>query len=255
MNLKKNRNGLTLLEVLVAVFILAIVAGPLLGIFVNNTTLLRRSYEKTSDTYDARTLLEQYYPYGYAGLFQQDTHGTPRPFGANGKHYTLDVSPAGPSGFVAGTPCYFHLIIPATGSGSFFGPSLSGMHYGDALPAVPAASLAGLTLNTTDTTYELSDTSGVIASGAKPSGAVPVLLVNMNATADLHIAMSNTSGALLVYAPVSYKGNKIFTNVSKQLFNNDAPPASMVVRAILKTYAADSTQESVYQTMLSVKLP
>jgi hypothetical protein len=64
------------------------------------------------------------------------------------------------------------------------------------------------------------------------------------------------SVAVLVYAPVAFPAANLTAPgaLSLRLYNNDAPPTTMLVTALLKTYATPSmsTQESVFQDTLTV---
>ena len=259
-----NSKGLSLLEVLIAVFILTIVAGPLLNMFVTNTMLLRKSYEKTDATYDAKTLMENLYPLGYSALFQKGTAGTPVLDSSSGKYYTISLEPGGPGGLVSGTACYMHLIVNSGGSGAFAGSD--GKLASGSLPAVSAANLANLRLTTTvaGTTYALANNSSgaVIMAGIKPAGATPVLIINTKSiTTTIKVTMANAnSAACLAYAPSAIPDGMISVSgaLLSQTFQNDSSPTSMLVKAILKTYktSSTSTQESVFQnTFLVGNLP
>ncbi len=256
MNLKKNKNGLTLLEVLVAVFILAIVAGPLLNMFVQNTRMLHVSYERTTETYDARSLMEGLYSNSYDNLFRQGTFGTPKEVPAINKYYTVDLTPGGPSGVVSGTPCYFHLIINAAGtSGTFAGAD--GKLVSGSLPTLTHFDKLSLTASTDGATYTLADGYGLNISGTKPAGATPVLIILTRSVNAIGITMSEpASSGVIVYAPNTFKKNKLTSNATKTVLNNTnpTPPNTLLVTAVLKTYA-DATvasQESVYQTTFSM---
>lgn len=258
-----NSKGLSLLEVMIAVFLLGIVAIPLLSLFAYNAALLRVSYNKTVSTYDAKSITERLYPLGYLDLFKAGTGSSPALDSASGKYYTIDISPSGPGGVVSGTACYMHLIVNGGGSGAFAGPD--GKLESGSLPAVSAASLMDLRLSAPEagTAYSLTNGSGaVIASGTKPAGTKAVLIVNCRYDgAEIGVTVAaGTSAAVLVYTPASFPADhlNVHNTAFSQLYRNDTPPASMLVSAVVKTYRDPSpgSQESVYQdTMNAGNLP
>lgn len=254
-NLKKSRNGLTLLEVLVAVFILAIVAVPLLGLFANNAALLNQAYQRTNNTYKAKSLMEGLYSNNYAQLFQQGTFGTRKQDPASGKYYTVDLSPAGS---VSKTSCYFHLIVGASGSGVFAGAD--GALSSGSLPTLSAANIADLRLEATQasTTYNLrQDGSGaLLASGKKPAGFMPVILVvTKSETAPIKVKISG-EGSVIVYSPPTLPQTSVSAPGASSLtiYNDDVPPTKLLVTAVLKVYktASDPQPENIYQDTFSV---
>lgn len=73
--LRQNRRGMTLVEVLLAVAILALVAAPVLSIYLSSAQDIAISRRTTDATLTAQSLLENLTGLDYAALFDADTQG------------------------------------------------------------------------------------------------------------------------------------------------------------------------------------
>lgn len=254
-----NNKGLSLVEVLVAVFVLAIVAGPLLGVFATNAKLVQSSYQRTDGTYESKSLMEGLYAHGYTQLFQQGTaNGTRKLDAASGKYYTVSLSPAGAVSN-PDTPCYFHLVVGTSGSAVFAGADGALTPSGN-LPSLTVADVANLRLKATKagSAYYLYQGSGstTLASGTKPAGAMPVLLVlTKSESAPIKVQIDG-DGVVIVYSPPALPEASITAPGASSLsiYNNDAPPSKLLITAVLKVYktASEPQPEHVYQDTLSV---
>jgi prepilin-type N-terminal cleavage/methylation domain-containing protein len=250
--------GLSLVEVLVAVFILTIVALPLLNVFTANTMLLRSSYTRTDTTYDSIKLMENLQPLGYSGLFSRGSSSIIKdtnPQTNTGKFYTLQLKPSGPNGVVSGTACFMHLVVKSDGTGVFAGAADNMTT--SSLIAINSTILNNLTLvaDTASDTYSLKNGSNTIISGKKDKNSTPVLIININknaTTAKINVSITNSAAGVIAYAPAAFTEANLAVNVSNfKLLNNDDPPTAMLVHAIIKTYPSSSSDinvpESVYQ--------
>jgi len=273
MNLKaasNNKKGLSLLEILIAVFLLAIVATPLLNIFVFNTAVVRNTAAMQDTTYAAQSVMEDLQPLGYSALYSL----APAP-GAKGSYQiksvlnsstvyltrtvSIDRIPYGSfNDLVAGTACYAHLII--SGSTAILTTPDGVMRTG--LSYAAGVSVASSTITIGGNTYNLN----------KPTGSNLILIINARASAIPALTVTLPSGGSVTYVLYALSpGDSNVQNItvnngsanSKQYrkFNSktgstqDPPPAYMLVNAVCKVYKADNSVDSIVQSTLSVNLP
>jgi prepilin-type N-terminal cleavage/methylation domain-containing protein len=263
---KKGNGGFTLLEVMVAVFVLAIVALPLLNIFVFNTALVRRAADMQDTTYAAQAVMEDLEPLGYADLYGL----SPAP-GTRGSYQirsvadattvfltrtvSIDRIPCGPfDGLVSGAACYAHLIVSGS-TATLTCPD--GKAYFN-LPYASGVSVAASSVTIGGNTYSLN----------KPAGAKLILIVNAGAQAipSLSIALpADKSVPYVLYALSMGDGTAQNITVSngaaaskeyrKYSSPGDPPPSAMLVNAVCRVYRADGSVESLAQGALEVRLP
>lgn len=265
---KTNTKGLTLLEVLVAVFVLAIVALPLLNLFVYNTTLVRRADNIGETTYTAQAVMEDLQNLNYSELYSF----APQPGVKSNyqiksvvnsgtvyvtKPVTIDRLPYGSfNNLVGGTACYAHLIISG-GTATFTGPDgvmRTGLSYSSGVNMTSSAITIG------GNTYDLN----------KPAGTNLILIINAGTSAIPNLTISLPSSVVYVlYALAPTDTNVQSITISNgnansreyKKFNSktdstqDPPPDYMLVNAVCKVYGASGAVESLVQNTLKVHLP
>jgi prepilin-type N-terminal cleavage/methylation domain-containing protein len=262
----QNKKGLTLLEVLVAVFILAIIALPLLNMFVYNTSSVRLTANLQDTTYLAQAVMEDLQPLGYNALYS----AAPTP-GASPTSYqiksvvnsstvyytklvTIDRIPYGSfNSLVTGTACYAHLIVSGT-SLTFTCPDGK---------AYSVLSSSAITVGATKVTIGASE-----HDLNKPTGTNMILIINAGSSAISALTITLPSDKSVPYvlyalAPTDAKVQAITVNngstASKEYrkFNSttDLPPTYMLVNVLCKVYKDSSTVESMVQDTLRVNLP
>jgi prepilin-type N-terminal cleavage/methylation domain-containing protein len=270
---KKNEKGMTLLEVLVAVFVLAVVALPLLNLFVFNTTLVRNAKNIGDTTYAAQAVMEDLQPLGYGDLYSL----APAP-GAKGnyqiksvmnsstvyvkKQVSIDRIPYGAfNDLVSGAACYAHLIISNCGSSATFTCPDGTPH-------------AGLSLSSTITLTSSTVTIGGNAYNLnKPVGAKLILIVNARTSPVPSLTINLPSDKSVTYVLYALSpsddhvqnitvNNGSATSKEYRKFNSktdaskDPPPSYMLVNAVCKVYnAGNSSLEGIVQNTLKVSLP
>lgn len=262
-----NKKGMTLLEVLVAVFVLAIVALPLLNMFMNNALLVRRSGEISETTYTAQAVMEDLQGLGYDALYGY----APLP-GNTGSYQLRSVTDSslratktvridrlpygGFNNLVGGTASYAHLIINGA-TATFTGPDgimRSGLVYASGV------SMTSSTITMGGHTYNLN----------KPSGTNLILIINAGSSAIPSLSISIPSSVPYVLYALgpddAIKQNFTITNGNAnsreyRKFNSktdsaqDPLPNYMLVNVSCKVYRADGTVESMQQDTLQVSLP
>lgn len=261
--LKNGNGGFTLLEVLVAVFVLAIVALPLLNLFVFNTALVRRAADMQDTTYAAQAVMEDMEPLGYAELYAlapaPGTRGDYRIRSVEdastvtlARTVSIDRIPWGPfDGLVPGQACYAHLIVngPAATLTCPDGRTYAGLSYSSGISVTASSVTAG------GSTFSLN----------KPAGAGLILIINAGAQpiSSLSIALpADGSVTYVLYALSPGEQNISVSNgaaASKEYrkYNSsgDPPPSYMLVNAVCRVYRPDGSVESLAQGTLEVSLP
>ena len=240
--LRTNEKGLSLLEVLVAVFILAIVAGPLLNLFVTNSRLIHVAYEKTDATYRMKSLMEGLFnPANYPSDAKKlDT--------ASGKYIRWQFTPSGSTDAASGTTRYAHLIIQDDGSGFFTGFD------GSRITGLSTYSSITLSADTAIGSYSFSDGNGHAHSASAPElkGSNAVLLViSQSTTKAINV---NTAARVIAYTPPDLPEASV-TASRLTLYNIDVPAATALLNAKLLVYkdsSAGAAPESVFENTLSV---
>lgn len=269
---KKSTRGFTLLEVLVAVFVLAIVALPLLNMFVFNTTLVRYAKNIGDTTYAAQAVMEDLQPLGYGALYNL----APAP-GAKGsyqiksvvssstvfvtKQVSIDRIPYGSfNNLVGGTACYAHLIISCCGSSATFTCPDGKTHAG--LSLTSAVSLTATTVTIGGNTYNLNKPAGtnlilIINAETSPVPSLTITLPSDKSVAYVLYALSPTdANAQNITVSNGSANSKEYRKYnSKTDASKDPPPSYMLVNAVCKVYKADNTVESIVQNTLKVSLP
>jgi len=261
---KHDRKGLTLLEVLIAVFVLAIAALPLLNMFVYNTTLVRRNADAQDTTYTAQAVMEDLQPLGYGALYSlAPAQGVRANYQIKSvvnsstvyvtKSVSIDRIPYGPfNNLVTGTASYAHLII-RSGTATFTCPD-GNTHPG--LSYSSGVSLTATTVTIGGNTYNLN----------KPAGTNLILIINAGTSAIASLTVTVNSAipyVLYAYSPDDAVAQNITvnnTNANSKVYRkynstNDPPPSYMLVNAVCKVYRADNSVESIVQNTLKVNLP
>jgi prepilin-type N-terminal cleavage/methylation domain-containing protein len=258
---KANNKGMTLLEVLVAVFVLALVALPLLNMFVTNTALVRNAKNVGDTTYAAQAVMEDLQPLGYMDLYAF----LPEPgamgdytVGAVTRKIRVDRCPSGVfDDLVSGTPCYAHLIVNGA-KATFTSPDgalVSGISSAQTISIGASAAKAG---SSTLCTYDTAGKSLIVIINARTS-EIPSLTVNLNGSATYVLFALSPSDPVVQNISVtnpSVKGREYRKYNSKAGAEADAPPAYMLVNAVCRVYKPDGTTlESIAQNTLKVNLP
>jgi prepilin-type N-terminal cleavage/methylation domain-containing protein len=252
----KNEKGFTLLEVLVAVFVLAIVALPLLNMFVYNTAVVRKTADMQDTTYAAQAVMEKLQPLGYGELYAL----APAP-GARGEYsinsvtrtISIDRYPYGPfNHLVSGTACYAHLIV--RGSTATFTCPDGSCHAGLSYASGVSVTASSVTLG--GHTYSLNKPAGsrmilIINAG---SSAIPALTVTLDSSVP-YVLYALAEGDANAQNITVNNGNPNSKQYRKFNSSGDPPPSYMLVNAVCKTYGAGGAVESLAQDTLKVRLP
>ncbi len=250
----KNNKGLTLLEVLVAVFILALVAAPLINMFVTSTRFTVLAEDNTKTTYLAQAKIEELRTKTYGQLFNllgTSPASNPNHAAYDGKYYTIETSPAGAISKAAfsGTPSYAHLFIRG-GSATFTGPD----------GKVATGSSGSITLAVAGGGYTIS--GGVSASGSVPGGRPLGLIINCGTASFSSIVTLSGVSACAVYetpaqAQVSSMNVVGISTSNLFMYDSDNPPATALVDVKCLVYESSSsaTPQCVVQDTLEVAAP
>jgi prepilin-type N-terminal cleavage/methylation domain-containing protein len=264
----RNNKGFTLLEVLVAVFVLSLVVLPLLNLFVFNTKVVRQTGEAQDVTYAAQSVMEDLQPLNYSNLYAlSPSPGTKGSYQiksvANSstvlltKTVSIDRIPYGAfNSLVSGTACYAHLII--TGSNCTLTTPDGVMRSG--LSSSSAITMTSTTITVGGTAYNLNKPSGanlilIINAGSSAISALNISL-NSNATYVLYALATTDSVTQNITVTGGGSNSKEYRKFnSKSDSTADPPPSYMLVNAVCKVYAADnSTVTSIVQNTLKVSL-
>ncbi len=216
----KNEKGMTLLEVLVAVFILAMIAMPLLNLMAANIRTSKSAEQIVNSTYTAQSLAEELYAKSYTELFASQYSKQPY----HGKFASVKVVPSGsyPNLVGGGQACYAHLIFQG-GKATFVGPD----------GVLQIGSAGNVTLKVSSTGYTLS--GEMAQSGTKPNKPL-VLIVNTGSAALSGAVNITVNGAAcaLYRAP----SHEVKVSGASQLaeYANDTPPKTMMVSAVCMVY-------------------
>lgn len=263
----KNKNGLTLLEVLLAVFVLAIVAVPLLNMFVTNTQLVRNAGEINKSSYTAQSVLEDVQRLGYSELYSY----APLPgVKANyqirsvtdssvvvSKPVTIDRIPYGGfNNLVGGTACYAHLILSGS-SATFTGPDgimRAGLSYGSGI------TLSSTTMKVGSSVFDLNKPAGanlilIIHAG---SSAIPAVSISVPASVPYVLYALNeedpvTQSITVVGGSGTSKSFRKFN--SKTDSSKDPLPDYLLVNVVCKVYGDNGSVINSAQNTIQVKLP
>ncbi len=234
----QNEKGMTLLEVLVAVFILAIIALPLLNLMAANIRTTQSAEQIVGSAYTAQSLAEELYAKSYTELFASQYSKQPY----HGKFASVKVVPSGsyPDLVGGGQACYAHLIFQG-GSATFVGPD----------GVLKTGSAGNVSLSVSGTGYSVS--GGVSLSGTKP-GKPLVLIVNTGSAALPGAFTITVSGAAcaLYRAP----SQEVTVDGASHLaeYANDTPPKTMMVSAVCMVYdsAGSGSPSSAAEPSLEV---
>lgn len=258
----KGIGGMSLLEVMAAVFVLTIVAVPLLNMFVFNTKLVTDIGKAGDTTYFGQAVMEKLSTSaGYGNLYSRTDlpkPGETKPVTINAltKNVKIDRQPYGAfNSLVSGEACYAHLIVNG-GSATFTcpdGKTYTGLSYA-----------AGIAISSTQVTI-----GGVKHNLNKPAGARMILIVNAGkaAVAGLQVTLpADRSVPYVLYALSPADGvvqdieivnghaanSKEYRKYSSA---GDPPPATMLVKAVCTVYGGGNAVESIVQDVLQVGLP
>lgn len=264
--MKTNKKGLTLLEVLVATFVLVIVSLPLLNMFVYNTTLVKKAEDMGDTTYLAQSVMEDLQPMGYGALYGL----SPTP-GAKGsyqiksvinsstvyvtKQVSIDRIPYGSfNSLVSGAACYAHLIVSGS-TGTFVCPD--GKLYTGAISSAVTITSSNVTLG--GSSHPLN----------KPSGANLILIINAGTSSIPSLTINLPSDKSVPYVLYALSpddtiaqtftitnGSSSSREYRKYTSAGDPTPAYMLVNAVVKVYKPDGTTvDSLFQNTMKVNLP
>lgn len=167
LHLLKNKKGLTLVEVLISLFILAFIMGPILAIYVQSITLNKQSECIMDANYLNQKVTEELYTKTYEeALDSQHTKVS------SGDYFTsLKIEPYGTNEDLFGSPpCYFHIVF--TDEGGLYLCTPDGNY------SIFDTAPSNITIHTTANTY-ICDTGGSSLSGSKRSTAPCAVIVNM----------------------------------------------------------------------------
>lgn len=270
--LKKN-SGLTLLEVMLAVFLLAVIALPVLNQFMYSTMLVRIAKDKGDTTYAMQAVMEDLKPLDYDTLYASFN---PKPgdkyypyqlklLGSTQtvtKQVLIDRLPYGSfENFVSGEACYAHLILSGS-SASLTCPD--GKRHN--LSSISAISFSATKATAGENTCNLNKPAGttmilIIHAG---STGISGLTVNLNNTAACVVyalspddAVKQTitvNGAITTNGVTALREYRKY-NTSSDEKTKDPLPCTLLVKAVCKSYGKDDKVESIEQGVLQVKLP
>lgn len=262
----KNDSGLTLLEVMIAVCLLAVIAVPVLNQFIYSTMLVRISEDKGDTTYAMQAVMEDLKPLGYSALYtrsplplekrdyQLKSVSSPTVYVT--KKVSIDRFPSGAFGdMVSGEACYAHLILSG-GSASLTCPD--GKRYN--LSSISAINFSATKASAGGKTYNLNKPAGttmilIIHAG---TSAIPGFTVNMNNTAACVMYALSPDDAVKQNVTVSnaikLREYRKYNTASDEK-TKDPLPGTLLVKAVCKSYGEDGKVESIAQGMLQVKLP
>lgn len=262
-----NNKGLSLLEVLVAVFVLAIVAVPLLNMFVYNTKLVRNAGDINENSYTGQSVIEDVQRLGYSALYAYaPLPGVKANYQIRSvtdssvvvtKPITIDRLPYGSfNNLVGGTACYAHLLISG-GTASFTGPD-GVMRTG--LSTATAITLSATTITIGGSTYNLNKPAGsnlilIIHAG---SSAIPAVSISVPATVPYVLYALNEEDDVKQSITISggSTSSKTYRKFnSKTDASRDPLPDYLLVNVVCKVYGSDGSVENSVQNTIQVSLP
>ena len=262
----KNQSGMTLLEVMLAVFVLAVVALPVLNLFVFNATLVRKTGEVGDTTYAMQAVMEDLKPLGYSALYacsplplakgKYELKSVSSPTVYVSRSVSIDRFPSGAFGdLVSGEACYAHLILSGSSASLTCpdGKRYTGLSYASGISVTATkATVGGVAIN-------LNKPSGknlvlIIHAG---NAAISALSVNLNGTAACVLYALSPDDAVKQVITISnatklreYRKYNTATDSTK-----DPLPDRLLVQTVCKAYDESGAVESIAQGMLQVKLP
>ncbi len=251
-----NNKGLTLLEVLLAVFILALVAMPLINMFVTSTKFTVLAEDNTRTTYLAQAKIEELRTKTYGQLFNllgTSPASNPNHAPVSDKYYSIQTAPAGAiskAAFSGPNPCYAHLFIRGSNA-VFTGP--------DGKYVTGSSSSITLTVSPSGS-YQIS--GGISATGTVPGGRPLGLIINSGtASTSSAITLSGVDACAVYETPdQALNGNVRVSGISPTnlfTYDSDTPPATALVdvKCLMYEKAGSSSPQCVVQDTLEVAAP
>jgi len=240
---KKWNKGMTLVEVLVAVFIIAAVTGPIMAIFVQSASITATSKELTESNYLAQQYMERLYEKTYLEALDAQVDKE----AAGGYYVSLDIAPSGThEELFSSAPCYFHMIYTTTGGMLFVAPDGTYRAYAEAPGSVQVTS--------TYYGYAVTiDSETITGSTGYMGTAVIVNTVHKPAAVATSLTLDNSSTAAVLFAtPSNYEDVSVSGNAHAYIGVNDGRESLVAATVSVYRQASDTTPVKVIKNIIQL---